>query len=278
MLKYSFILAMWLFACANDAYAQTVAWPQVTELDKSNVYFACNVAKLTAVYLLADFELGPNENRRSLKSVDASEIESASQPDKGMRQFLDFAAGYEVTIDREVKPPLIKLEPKKELGFPVWHAWWELFPTSGGFSGVPFEYHTFIRRDGKRIEPRLYFCDFVYVKNRNCFSHLPIAAIKSSAGKEPIIAADKALEIAKQAISHPNVPEDVRKSLVLKQIILQELPFAKEMWGKETSVFELQFQERDNIDRLLDRKPLYVWVTIDGTCSKITLDGWAVEN
>ncbi len=117
---------------------------------------------------------------------------------------------------------------------------------------------------------------FVYVKGRNCFCNLPIAAIESSTGK-PIITADKALELATQAMSRPSIPEDVRRSLALKQIILQELPFAREMWGKEASVFELQYQERDNVDRLMDRKPLSVWVTIDGVCSKITLDGWAIE-
>ncbi len=254
-------------------HSQHSLWPQVTGLDRTDVYFAANISQVTFIYRLRDFKQAASE-KRPTKFLDSETAAVATRPSQDMQQLIDFAIGNENVTDDQFRQ--LKKE-KKGLPVAVWHAIWPLSPNVRRASGVPFEYHAFVRVDGERIAPNIYFCDFISLDNHYCFSALPFTAIKSSLGK-PLISADKALELARVAISKSKLSVDMQKKLALKQVLLRELPFAPKLWGKEAKVYELQFQEQDNVERLRDVKPLSIWVTIDGECSSITLDGWSMVN
>ncbi len=57
MLKYIITTIVWFLACAEGAYAQHNAWPQVTESIRVTSTLRAAFSKLTVVYLRADFEI-----------------------------------------------------------------------------------------------------------------------------------------------------------------------------------------------------------------------------
>lgn len=273
MFKTTIAFLLATLGSINFLAAQHSPWPQVTELDRTDVYFAANIMQVTFVYRQSDVKQATIE-KRPTKLLDSEAAAVATRPNQGMQQLFNYAIGYENVTNDQLRQ--LKKE-KKGLPVAVWHATWPQSATFGGSTGVPFEYHAFVRVDGELIAPHIYFCDFIYLGDDHCFSALPFAAIEASLGK-PLISADKALELARAAIGKSKLPADMQKKLALKQILLRDLPFAQKLWGKEAKIYELQFQEQDNVDRLKDRKPLSLWVTIDGECSNITLDSWSMVN
>lgn len=273
MFKTTIAFLLATLGSINFLAAQHSPWPQVTELDRTDVYFAANIMQVTFVYRQSDFKHAISE-KRSKKFLDSEAAALATRPPQGMRQVVDFATGNENITDDQFRQ--LKKE-KTGLPVAVWHATWPLRATFGGSTGVPFEYHAFVRVDGELIAPHIYFCDFIYLGDHHCFSALPFSAIEASLGK-PLISADKALELTRAAIGKSKLSADMQKKLALKQILLRELPFAPKLWGKEAKIYELQFQEQDNVDRLKESKPLSIWVTIDGECSSVTLDSWSIVN
>ncbi len=259
--------------CSGSAKAQLAPWPQVSQLDSPDVYFACNVSDVTFVYLRSSFTLRADE-KRNFRALGEKEILRASTPNDALDKLFAYAAGYEVDYTHDADPPSLERERVEEIPFRIWHVVWSLFPSGpGGFSGEPFRYHSFVRPDGKRFIPEIYFCDFLDFGNQRYFSSLPFKEIERSID-EDCINAEAALRAAQDSIRQLSV--ELAENCKLRQVLLKELPFANDAWGKEAFVYEVEFSNVNVSDAREDRNPFSIWVATNGKCSTISVDRWTI--
>ncbi len=233
------------------------------------------IADLLFVYrppLLSD----PKEIVRNLAEVvPKKKAVDAAFPDHRTQWIVDG-----VLDDHEFRLDEATLVDRGGMGL-FWHVKWNLFPTSGGFGGVPWSYLAIVTGKCDQIQPEISLWssfpvhgDRIYVRSHMDFENLA----RDNKGKR-VLFGDEIANLAKRRLADFSKEHDVKSTGV---------PAPNEAGAGEPLSWRLQTQRIFEIDNhriweirftddnwgaedALDLRELTLWVTLHGEVSKLSI-------
>lgn len=275
----TFALVVFFFGSLDASFGQAITSPRTRAelLSTDDVVDAYSIADMS--FVIRESKIFDSK----IKETDLSKLLSPAEAVK--RGLPDQETGLLIDrlLHRHHEPYLVFASAVNngDAGF-YWHMKWHLFPSPGGFSGIPYEYHAIVRSDGTYVKPELFLCDdYGTYSSREMdqivFSVLAIDDLlpttKSEVDLEKIRkAADRSINLAK---SEFKIESDFR-SLTPKRIVFPGVLSTKAP-GEELEVWLVRFVDKkiENPENVKYVGSIAVWVTSDLLTSELTMGDWA---
>lgn len=275
-------LALWpVLSSAQGYYA-----PRVQSLDDV-VLDAFPIGDVVFVYRRSELPSGDNAVADLSKIIPAHRAEIHGRPGPDVSSLINQMLGTPHTTHVESLSAI----NYGDSGY-VWKVTRKLFPSFGGFSGVPFQFRSYVNPDGSLIAPERYLCDHDTVVgtegrffgNDNIFSVMSFADFEVDEKNAKHIHGDQALSLATNAIEKFVAQKPLKKHKVAYRLhdqSLLRLPVATNHDGKLAmrKVWAVNFVDAKLTGNAIhEAEPLTVWVTVDGMVSQLTFRSWKAQD
>ena len=166
-----------------------------------------------------------------------------------------------------------------DAGF-VWHITWDLFPSPGGLSGIPFEFQAYVRPDGSAVRPDLFLCDHFtsgfFSSEAPLFSTFAIDDLTPGSTKS--VDQDQIRDAAVNSLNDATRDYELTRSF--RFIGMKRHSYSNDLIRKPNSngdvvVWAVKFVDKTIAEKdQRDADPFTVWVTEDMMVSEITVGHW----
>lgn len=199
----------------------------------------------------------------------------------------DFGKLIDLVLKHHHEPSLTSASAVNfgDQGF-IWHVKWDLFPSPGGFTGIPFQYHAYVRPDGSVITPELFLCDSysfdVFEEQKTLFSTVAFTDMYTPENRRERIDVNQAEEIAVATLATALKKHKIETKF---RVVGTSHPrFPKYLFGQrrppdDVRLFCVNFVESDTLAEVEELiEPFSVWVSQAGTPASITYGFWAPKS
>jgi hypothetical protein len=273
-----FATLLFVLAFPLQFFAQ-VARARAEQLDDDDVSDVFTIAEMTFVIRkssVAETKYKETDLARLMSPAAAVKI---GLPNKATAELIDRL----LLVHHQPSLKVASVINSGDAGY-FWKLKWLLFPSLGGFSGIPSEYHAIVRSDGTIVRPELYLCDEyvldVFEPKKTLFSVLAIDDLlpktKSKINENEITrAAEKTFN---GAISKFKIDDEFRTLAPRRQT------FSSTFKSKREDVDELEewavrfvLSEIENPENISYVGSIVVWVTSDLMTSELSLGSWKAK-
>lgn len=171
-----------------------------------------------------------------------------------------------------------------DAGF-FWDLKWFLFPSPGGSSGTPYEYHAVVLADGTAVKPELHLChdygSYQFEPEKVLFSVLAIDDLLPTTHSEMNEGEIKkvAERSFNEAVSKFKIDEEFRTLAPRRQTFSGKFA-TRAADDEELEVWAVRFvlSSIENPEDVDYAGSIIVWVTSDLKTSKLTLGNWDTQS
>lgn len=166
-------------------------------IDPKLVHDEIKIGKFILPYMTKDFEETSELKNTPENILPMAEILKIANPSLYTRRIIDVALGMHHDLEFE---RVVMLNPGGEnCQFAVSSS---LYPNPGGSSGIPWTYRSWVRGDGKKIEPQIYLWNCWSIDSRsdiNLRCHIALKDLTPAKGKAKLVG-DQIQKIAAEGL------------------------------------------------------------------------------
>ncbi len=208
-----------------------------------------------------DFEETSELRNTPANVLPIAEILKIANPSLYTRRIIDFALGIHHDLEFE---RVVMLNPGGEnCQFAVSSS---LYPNPGGSSGIPWTYRSWVRGDGKKIEPQIYLWDCWSIDSRsdiNLRCHIALKDLTPAKGKAKLVG-DQIQKIAAEGLDSiltkpSGSDQPLPKFRFHSQKLIEGLPDRFQVW--EVAFVDEQIAKQQDPNAFNNFR---IWVTVDG--------------
>lgn len=244
--------------------------------DDLDVYDAFKISYVA--FVIRDFAVFDTEDKETdlTKLIAPATAVSIGLPNKPTAKLIDHLLGGHHEPALRVASAIANGDE----GF-TWKLEWNLFPSPGGFSGIPYEYHAVVRANGTSVIPELYLCDdyspLFVEEEEKLYSVMAIDDLLpvSKAKVQDVVIQHAAEGTFNRAISEFKIEESFRP------LAPQRHTFSARLASDAADVDELEVWAvrfvLSTIENPTDVKydgSIIVWVRSDLKTSELTIGSW----
>ena len=259
------------------AHGQRYDSPRVELLDNDGIYDSFCIGDVMFVSLESDVIYSTAQGKRGFENVPAlnSVVQQAS-PSKQIQEFVDHLLGYHHAFAFESATVF----DCGDSGF-RWDVKWSLYPSPGGSSGIPFEYHSNLLQDETVAPHQLILCDHyetdLFTSEGTIISWLPLTALTSASLMDEGHAVDLATAKLGGAIKDASLDKEFRAAKRERQTYPSEL-FHRKQANAICNVWAIEFVPKSTpVENERNVASIKIWVAPNGTVSNVDVGQWALE-
>jgi hypothetical protein len=271
------LVAVVLLACPGVCAAQDFWVTRTDSLADEDVLDAFPIGNVVFVYRNTALPSADKAVRDLSKIISVDRAGVHGKPSDEDHALIDSMLGFPHT------PHLRQLSAIDwgESGF-IWEVTWNLYPSTGGSTGIPFQFRAHVNGDGSLIVPERFLCDHVDIPGLEepVFSVLAFGDLDFEEQGATIIHGDQALSLATSAV-RMLFKEDSKEGQPANLRFYDQSVIDLRVGTKNNGQFEIKKVWAVNFipsnlsgDDIHRADELTVWVTTDGFVSQLTRDRW----
>jgi hypothetical protein len=250
------------------------------EIDGTNIFESFSIGDVTFIFLDSDIRV-PAKSALSLSEIDhPRKAEVVARPSESIQSLIDDLIGQKHQLSFE-NATIVDYGDDGH----IWKVLWSLYPSSGGFSGFPYQYIGIVRGDGSPVAPRVVLRDHFgsWYSNQQdmIFSVLPLDALPLNGDLN--LEEHELVAVAQKKLSASLDELGIQTQFRFDSIIRRSFPGKLQTveTDSQLEVWAVDFVDQAipaNVKNENSATRITIWVTNEFETSEISVGQWTLES